>query len=45
MAQVGSVELLNRFEGFYRTYCRDNIADLAQKYPADRKSLTVDWSE
>ena len=45
MARADDTELIDRFEEFYRSYYRNEIADLAQKYPTDRKSLYIDWSD
>jgi len=45
MARPDDTELVDRFEEFYRNYYRNEIADLAQKYPSEQKSLYIDWRE
>ena len=45
MARAENAEIIDRFEEFYRTYYRNEIGDLAQKYPNERKSLYVDWGD
>ena len=35
----------DRFLEFYRTYCADEVGQLAQAYPNDRKSLYLDWED
>lgn len=45
MARAGNTELIDRFEEFYREYYRNEIGELAQKYPNDQKSLYVDWED
>jgi len=45
MAQSQNAELIDKAEKFYRNYCSDQIAVLAQKYPKDQKSLHVDWRD
>jgi replicative DNA helicase Mcm len=45
MARPDDTELIDRFEEFYRSYYRNEIADLAQKYPSDQKSLYIDWQD
>ncbi|PSP92691.1 XRE family transcriptional regulator [Halobacteriales archaeon QS_4_62_28] len=42
---VDNTELTDAFEEFYRNYYRNEIGELAQKYPNDRKSLWVDWQD
>jgi len=42
---VDNTELTDAFEEFYRNYYRNEIGDLAQKYPNDQKSLWVDWDD
>ena len=44
---VMSVEttLLDDLIEFYRTYYRDEIAELAQGYPRDKRSVYVQWSD
>ena len=45
MGTAENTELIDRFEEFYRNYCRNEIGELAQKYPNDRKSLYIDWDD
>ncbi|MFB6134123.1 MAG: LAGLIDADG family homing endonuclease [Halanaeroarchaeum sp.] len=45
MAQTAEGELVDRFEQFYRNYYREEIGELAQNYPAEQRSLAVDWSD
>ncbi|WP_254272734.1 minichromosome maintenance protein MCM [Haloarcula marina] len=45
MATAENTELIDRFEEFYRNYYRNEIGELAQKYPNDQKSLYVDWQD
>jgi len=45
MARADDTELIDRFEEFYRSYYRNEIADLAQKYPSEQKSLYIDWAD
>jgi replicative DNA helicase Mcm len=45
MATADNTELIDRFEEFYRNYYRNEIGELAQKYPNDQKSLYVDWQD
>ena len=45
MARPDDTEVIDRFEEFYRSYYRNEIADLAQKYPSDQKSLYIDWQD
>ncbi|MFW6436016.1 MAG: LAGLIDADG family homing endonuclease [Halococcoides sp.] len=45
MARAENTDVVDSFEAFYREYCRDDIGDLAQKYPTERKSLFVDYQE
>ncbi|WP_276273455.1 LAGLIDADG family homing endonuclease [Haloarcula litorea] len=45
MATADNTELIDRFEEFYRNYYRNEIGELAQKYPNDQKSLHVDWQD
>jgi replicative DNA helicase Mcm len=42
---VDNTELTDAFEEFYRDYYRNEIGELAQKYPNDQKSLWVDWDD
>jgi replicative DNA helicase Mcm len=45
MDRPDNTEIIDRFLEFYRTYCADDIGQLAQAYPNDRKSLYLDWEE
>jgi DNA replicative helicase MCM subunit Mcm2 (Cdc46/Mcm family) len=45
MARADDTELIDSFEEFYRSYYRNEIAQLAQKYPNEQKSLYVDWQD
>ena len=45
MARAENTELIDDFEEFYRNYYRNEIGELAQQYPTERKSLYVDWQE
>ncbi|PSP72235.1 ATPase [Halobacteriales archaeon QS_3_64_16] len=45
MATAESTELVDRFEEFYRTYYRNEIGELAQKYPSEQRSLYVSWAD
>jgi len=45
MARADDTELIDRFEEFYRNYYRNEIGELAQKYPTEGKSLYVDWGD
>ena len=45
MAQAGNQELTDRFIQFYRNYYRDEIGELAQKYPNEKRSLYVDYDD
>jgi len=45
MARPDDTEVIDKFEEFYRSYYRNEIADLAQKYPSDQKSLYIDWRD
>ncbi|WP_226011369.1 LAGLIDADG family homing endonuclease [Halomicrobium salinisoli] len=45
MASVENTELTDAFDEFYRNYYRNDIGELAQKYPSDQKSLWVDWQD
>lgn len=45
MATAENTELIDRFEEFYREYYRNEIGELAQKYPNDQKSLYIDWED
>jgi len=45
MAYAEDTELVDSFEEFYRDYYRNEIGELAQKYPTEQKSLYVDWED
>jgi replicative DNA helicase Mcm len=45
MDRPDNTEIIDRFLEFYRTYCADDIGQLAQAYPNDRKSLYLDWED
>jgi len=45
MARADDTELIDKFEEFYRSYYRNEIGELAQKYPSEQKSLYVDWQD
>jgi replicative DNA helicase Mcm len=45
MARADDTELVDRFEEFYRNYYRNEIGELAQRYPTEGKSLYVDWQD
>jgi len=45
MATAADQELTERFIQFYRNYCREDIARLAQKYPNESRSLYVDYND
>ncbi|WEL18562.1 Putative ATPase involved in replication control,Cdc46/Mcm family [Halorhabdus sp. SVX81] len=45
MARAENTEFIDLFEEFYRDYYRNEIGELAQKYPNDQKSLFVDYQD
>jgi replicative DNA helicase Mcm len=45
MATTQSETLLDVADEFFRQYYRDDIAELAQNYPNEQTSLTVDWMD
>ena len=45
VAQSADQELTDRFEQFYRNYYREEIGELAQRYPNEQRSLYVDWND
>lgn len=45
MAFAENTELIEAFKEFYRNYYRDEIAELAQGYPTEEKSLHIDWRD
>ena len=45
MARAENTELIDDFEEFYRNYYRNEIGQLAQKYPSEQRSLYVEWDD
>lgn len=45
MSQPRRQDLLDDLVRFYRNYYRDEIGELAQKYPRDQQSLWIDWTD
>ena len=45
MATTEEQELVDQFQGFFRTYYHDEIGELAQRYPSEQRSLHVDWDD
>ncbi|WP_439027803.1 LAGLIDADG family homing endonuclease [Haloarchaeobius sp. DT45] len=45
MAQGDNAELVDAFLEFYRDYYRDEIGELARKYPNEKRSLYLDWND
>ncbi|WP_123535390.1 minichromosome maintenance protein MCM [Halosimplex salinum] len=45
MARAENTELIDSFEELYRDYYRNEIGELAQKYPTEQKSLYLDWQD
>ncbi|WP_336134877.1 LAGLIDADG family homing endonuclease [Natronomonas amylolytica] len=45
MARAENTEVIDKFEQFYRDYYRNEIGDLAQKYPNEKRSLYIDWDD
>ncbi|WP_436931832.1 AAA family ATPase [Halosimplex halobium] len=45
MARAENTELIDSFEELYRDYYRNEIGELAQKYPTEQKSLYLDWKD
>jgi replicative DNA helicase Mcm len=45
MARADDTELIDAFEEFYRSYYRNEIGELAQQYPTEKKSLYIDWQD
>ena len=45
MARAEDTEIIDKFEGFYRDYYRNEIGQLAQKYPNEKRSLYVEWGD
>jgi replicative DNA helicase Mcm len=38
-------DLADRFAEFYRTHKQDDVSDLIQHYPSERRSLEIDWRD
>ncbi|QLD85295.1 cell division protein [Natronomonas halophila] len=45
MARAENTEVIDKFEQFYRDYYRNEIGELAQKYPNEQRSLYIDWDD
>ena len=45
MAAADEPEFTETFQEFYRSYYRNEIGELARKYPTEQKSLYVDWQD
>jgi replicative DNA helicase Mcm len=45
MARAEDTEVIDLFQEFYRNYYPNEVGDLAQKYPTEKKSLYVDWQD
>ncbi|ELZ54491.1 MULTISPECIES: LAGLIDADG family homing endonuclease [Halorubrum] len=45
MAQAGTQDLTERFIQFYRNYYREEIGQLAQRYPNEERSLYVSYDD
>ncbi|TKX69731.1 LAGLIDADG family homing endonuclease [Halorubrum sp. SP9] len=45
MAQAGTQDLTERFIQFYRNYYREEIGQLAQRYPNEQRSLYVSYDD
>ncbi len=45
MAQAGNSELVDAFEQFFRNYYDNEVKQLAQRYPNEQRSLSVDWND
>jgi len=45
MARAENTELIDAFEDLYRGYYRNEIGELAEKYPNEQKSLYLDWQD
>ncbi|WP_123623711.1 LAGLIDADG family homing endonuclease [Halorubrum sp. CSM-61] len=45
MAQAGNQDLTERFIQFYRNYYREEIGQLAQRYPNEQRSLYVEYDD
>ncbi|OYR80150.1 XRE family transcriptional regulator [Halorubrum sp. E3] len=45
MAQAGNQDLTERFIQFYRNYYREEIGQLAQRYPNEQRSLYIEYDD
>ena len=45
MARAENTEVIDKFEQFYRDYYRNEIGQLAQKYPNEKRSLYIEWDD
>ncbi|TKX75997.1 minichromosome maintenance protein MCM [Halorubrum sp. GN11_10-6_MGM] len=45
MAQAGTQDLTERFIQFYRNYYREDIGQLAQRYPNEQRSLYISYDD
>jgi len=45
MARAEDTQLIDSFKEFYSDYYRSEIAELAQQYPKEQKSLVIDWGD
>ncbi|WP_256030337.1 LAGLIDADG family homing endonuclease [Natronomonas aquatica] len=45
MARAEDTEIIDKFEQFYRDYYRNEIGQLAQKYPNEKRSLYIEWDD
>ncbi|MFC6837243.1 minichromosome maintenance protein MCM [Halomarina ordinaria] len=45
MALAEDTDIIDSFEEFYRTYYRNEIGELARKYPNDQRSLYISWTD
>jgi replicative DNA helicase Mcm len=45
MGRTESVEIVTVFKEFYSNYYREEIGELAQKYPSKQRSLHIDWDD
>ncbi|MFC5971562.1 minichromosome maintenance protein MCM [Halomarina salina] len=45
MAQAENTDIIDDFEEFYRNYYRNDIGDLARKYPNEQRSLYISYDD
>jgi hypothetical protein len=45
MTRAKDTEIIDKFEQFYRDYYRNEIGQLAQKYPNEKRSLYIEWDD